>query len=223
MNNASNSGNFKTAIFADCLANSKEIFQLIDQVFPIDSCRHYEVLPLKLADSNLTLGMLDPANEESLKFVNSIAKVFRYDLKIQLIDLQTHQIILANYPQNSPQSSKAEQDQNKTVIDTNFNPSAPLNPGNRHRLADSAPTIISQSEDVSSVKSENAPELPDLPPDLDFLKDLVLTPPTQQKSAKPNADLAATLFEIPPEFLNQKNLTILMINRLSLEATLLNF
>ncbi len=204
MNNASNSGNFKTAIFADCLANSKEIFQLIDQVFPIDSCRHYEVLPLKLTDSNLTLGMLDPANEESLKFVNSIAKVFRYDLKIQLIDLQTHQIILANYPQNSPPSSKAEQDQNKTVIDTNFNPSAPLNAGNRHRLADSAPTIISQSEDVSSVKWENAPESPDLPADLDFLKDLDLTPPTPQKSAKPNADLAATLFEIPPEFLNQK-------------------
>ncbi len=204
MNNDSNSGNFKTAMFADCLGNSKEIFQLIDQVFPLDSCRHYEVLPLKLVGSNLTLGMLDPQNDESLKFVNSIAKVFKYDLEIQLIDLQTHQIILANYPQDAPQSSTAEQDQNKTVIDTNFNPSAPLRANNRRRLADSAPTIISQPANVSSVESENAPKLPDLPPDLDFLKDLNLTPATPQKSVKPTADSAATLYEIPPEFLNQK-------------------
>lgn len=204
MNNDSNSGNFKTAMFADCLGNSKEIFQLIDQVFPLDSCRHYEVLPLKLVGSNLTLGMLDPQNDESLKFVNSIAKVFKYDLEIQLIDLQTHQIILANYPQDTPQSSTAEQDQNKTVIDTNFNPSAPLHANNRRRLADSAPTIISQPANISSVESANAPELPDLPPDLDFLKDLNLTPATPQKSVKPQADSAATLYEIPPEFLNQK-------------------
>lgn len=201
MNNDSNSGNIKTAMFADCLANSKEIFQLIDQVFPIDSCRHYQVLPLKLIGSDLTLGMLDPQNEDSLKFVNSIAKVFKYDLEIQLIDLQTHQIVLANYPQNSPQFSRAEQDRNKTVIDTNFNPNAPLNGNNKRRLTDSAPTIIA-SEDVSTLKSENPSELP---PDLDFLKDLDLTPRTSEKSTKPKPkeDLAATLFEIPPEFLNQ--------------------
>ena len=205
MNNDSNSGNIKTAMFADCLANSKEIFQLIDQVFPIDSCRHYEVLPLKLIDSNLTLGMLDPQNEDSLKFVNSIAKVFKYNLEIQLIDLQTHQILLANYPQNSSHSSRTEQDQNRTVIDTNFNPNAPLNGSNNHRrLTDSAPTVISQSEDVSAQKSENPPELPDLPPDLDFLKDLDLTPPNREKPPKAKADLTATLFEIPPELLNQE-------------------
>lgn len=203
MNNDSNSGNIKTAMFADCLANSKEIFQLIDQVFPIDSCRHYQVLPLKLVGNDLTLGMLDPQNEDSFKFVNSIAKVFKYDLEIQLIDLQTHQIILASYPQNSPQVSRAEKDCNKTVIDTSFNPNAPLNGSNRRRLDDSAPTIIA-AEDVSTLKSENPSEATDLPPDLDFLKDLDLTPPTPEKSTKSTADLAATLFEIPPEFLNPK-------------------
>ncbi len=203
MNNDSNSGNIKTAMFADCLANSKEIFQLIDQVFPLDSCRHYQVLPLKLIGSDLTLGMLDPHNDDSLKFVNSIAKVFKYDLEIQLIDLQIHHIILASYPQNSPQVSRAEQDRNKTVIDTNFNPNAPLNGSNRRRLTDSAPTIIAE-EDVSVPKSKTPPQSSDLPPDLDFLKDLDLTTTTPEKSVKPKADLAATLFEIPPEFLNQK-------------------
>ena len=208
MNNGSNSGSFKTAIFADCLANSKEIFQLIDQVFPLDSCRHYEVLPLKLNGSSLVLGMLNPEKEESLMFVQSIAKVFKYDLEVQLIDLQTYQIILANYPQNQAQLDRQRQDQ-KTVIDTSFNPNAALKGINPRQNVYSAPTIISHPE-PNSIKESNLepsfddePELPDLPADLDFLKDLELTPKKKQPPAtRPGS--SATLFEIPPEFMNQK-------------------
>ena len=207
MNNSSNSGNYKTAIFADCLANSKEIFQLIDQVFPIDSCRHYQVLPLKLNDNNLVLGMLDPDRQESLNFVNSIAKVFKYNLEIQLIDLQTHQIILANYPQNSTEPVRAK-DENKTIIDTSFNPNAPLKGTTQRRaLVDSAPTIISPTPAPYQGEPDADPELPDLPPDLDFLRDLELTATAQNSPSKPaKADNNATLFEIPPEFRNQQPL-----------------
>ncbi|MEL6928603.1 MAG: hypothetical protein AAFO95_08215 [Cyanobacteria bacterium J06600_6] len=174
MNNSSNSGSFKTAMFADCLANSKEIFQLIDQVFPIDSCRHYEVLPLKLDGSNLVLGMLNPTKEESLRFVNSVVKVFKYNLEVQLIDVQTHQIILANYPQNVTKSPQ-QQDCNRTVIDTSFNPNAPLKGGQKKRVIDSAPTIISASE-AASIGKSNISGASDLPADLDFLKELNLNP-----------------------------------------------
>jgi len=203
MNNGSNSGSFKTAMFAECLANSKEIFQLIDQVFPLDSCRHYEVLPLKLDGNRLVLGMLDPNKDESLRFVNSVVKVFKYDLEVQLIDLQTHQIILANYPQNTPKVSQQQEDRNKTVIDTNFNPHAPLKGVDKPRIVDSAPTIISHSEAMPASKPK-ASELNDLPPDLDFLKDLELTPQPKQEVARAKPDSAATVFEIPPEFMNQK-------------------
>jgi hypothetical protein len=194
MNNSFNSGNFQTAMFADCLANSKEIFQLIDQVFPLDSCRHYEVLPLKLDGSNLVLGMLNPDRDESVRFANSIAKVFKYDLEIQLIDRQTHQIILENYPQRATQANRRPQDENQTVIDTSFNPNAPLKGVEKPRVVDSAPTIISPVMS-SPVDEIELPDLPGLPADLDFLKDLELTP---KPKAKP--DSTATLFEIPPEF-----------------------
>lgn len=200
MNNASNSDNFKTAIFADCLANSKEIFQLIDRVFPLDSCRHYQVLPLRLADSNLILGMLDPKNQESLKFANSIAKVYGYNLEIQLIDLPTHQIILANYPQDSSQSPTKNLG-DKTIIETNINLDVSPKNSNRRRFADSAATIISASSMTPGIEPEVELELP---PDLDLFKDLELTPRNTQKSVKPTVDSAATLFEIPPEFRNQQ-------------------
>ena len=209
MNNDSYSNDIQAAIFADCLANSKEIFQLIDTVFPLDSCRHYQVLPLKLEDNNLTLGMLDPSNEESLQFVKSIAKVFHYNLTLNVIDVQTHEIILNSYPQNSQQQSQSPQDQNKTVIDTNFSGgSIPLNEAqlNRRKFADSAPTIISQQpkSNTSPIESNMLAGLEDLPPDLDFLRDLDLESPSPAKPAKSQVDSAATLYEIPPEFLQQK-------------------
>lgn len=203
------SHNIQAAIFANCLANSKEIFELIDTVFPIDSCRHYQVLPLGLEGNNLTLGMINPSHEESLKFVNSIAKVFKYNLKLKLIDTQTLEIILASYSQKSqqPQRQDREKDRNKTIIDatvieTDFEPRKSSIESNTYikKLADSAPTIISEPDEIASSKNSNLPQgLEGLPPDLDFLKDLDLSP----KSPKPAADSTATLYEIPPEFINQ--------------------
>ena len=195
MDHSSNSSNLKTAAFADCLTNSKEIFQLIDRVFPVDSCRHYQVLPLQLAGDCLTVGMLEPSNEESLKFINSIARVFGYRLEIQLLDRQTLQIILASYPGST--QSPPPPDQNPTVIDNSFNSNTVSDERRlrRRKLADSAPTIISQpdkSQPSQPKTSQNLPDLDCLPEDL-----------SQQplsNSTQPQIDAAATFYEIPPEF-----------------------
>ena len=200
-----------TAMFADCLANSKEIFELVDSVFPVDSCRHYGVLPLGLTGQNLSLGMLNCTNEESLKFINSIAKVFKYNLQIKQIDEQTLKIILTSYLQASSQSPKqnGDRDRNKTVIDSEFNSSQTdiARDSVRRRIADSAPTIISQPDrQPAPLKPNSANSIDDLPADLDFLKDLDLslrsdTTDTKQKKSE---DRDSTLYEIPPEFLNRQ-------------------
>ncbi|MBE9046495.1 hypothetical protein IQ255_19130 [Pleurocapsales cyanobacterium LEGE 10410] len=197
-NNSHSSNDIQEALFADCLANSKEIFQLIDSMFPVDSCRHYQVLPLKLEANDLTLGMLQPNEEESLKFVNSIARVFQYNLEIKSIDSQTIEIILASYA-NTQQPQEFELDRNKTVIDTNFNPSKNHTPSRKSK--DSAPTVVSQSAQNTPPE---LPELPDLPPDLDFFKDMDLASQSAKKSPPSKTDSAATLYEIPPEFVKQQ-------------------
>ena len=201
INNSNSYDNFKTAIFTDCLANSREIFQLIDGVFPLDSCRHYQVLPLKIVGNDLTLGMLDPSHEESLKFVNSIARVFKYNLEIQLIDEQTFQIILASYPQKSPQS-RSNSDRNQTVVDDNFNPITALKSNNSSkRLSDSAQIV----SDLASAPKSN-PQIPYPAQDLSQESNSTQSAPTsvrKTREPKPKKDLAATLFEIPPEFLKQ--------------------
>ncbi len=213
-NNSSHFNNdLPTAMFADCLANSKKIFELIDSIFPVDSCRHYQILPLNLEDGNLTLGMLNPENPESLKFINSIAKVFNYNLKLELIDDQTLEILLASYPQNHQKAAKQDRtkDRNQTVIDATIieagfdsNRASVTNDFPRKRLADSTPTIISQSEVTDSEpKTETPKGLEGLPPDLDFLKDLDLSP-NSPSSASKAADPTATVYEIPAEFSHQQ-------------------
>ena len=214
-NNSSNhSSDIPAAAFAECLANSKNIFELIDAVFPVDSCRHYEVLPLNLIGNDLTLGMLYPDNDESLKFVSSIAKVFKYNLSLKLIDEQTLQIILDSYPQKSksPREQNRGEHQNKTVIDATaidqaFDPNQFSNnriPARRN-MADSAPTVISQPErSITANKEPVQSSFADLPADLDFLRDLDLSSPSNDRSPKVESDKSGTLYEIPPEFLNQQ-------------------
>ena len=218
------SNQIQTAMFADCLANSKKIFELIDTVFPVDSCRHYQVLPLDSEGNNLVLGMLDPSNEESLKFVNSIAKVFKYNLELKLIDTQILEIILSNYSHNSQQPTRKNRDRDKTVVDAtvidatvienNFdsNSSSIAENSSKRKLADSTPTIISESDQHSSSQESQLPlGLEGLPPDLDFLKDLNLSPQSTDKpvelTPKPSrasTDGNANLFEISPGFSNRQ-------------------
>lgn len=211
-NKSQNLNELSAAIFSDCLANSKEIFELIDSVFPVDSCQHYEVLPLALVGKDLSLGILDPNNEESLKFVNSIANVYKYNLQLRLIDRQTLEIILASYNKSSQQSQRQNKDLDRkqtvidaTVIDQEFRPHAADSTANynqKRRLADSAPTIISVPDEDPSPKPPKASVLDDLPPDMDFLRDIDLSPqPT--KKPRPAAEDSVTLYEIPPEFQSQ--------------------
>lgn len=202
------------AMFADCLANSKNIFKLIDTVFPVDSCRHYEVLPLKLDGNELEIGTIDPNNEESYKFVNSIAKVFKYNLSFKLIDAQTLKIILDSYSQNSQRTERAnrKKDRNKTVIDAtviedNFdsNNSSKSNNYPSRKHADYAPTVISQTARQSFSPSDKvASNLEGLPADLDFLRDIDLSSPKSDKPLPAENDKSGTLYEIPPEFLAQQ-------------------
>jgi len=182
-NNRSNlpdNNNIESAMFADCISNSREIFKLIDSILPLESCLHYEVLPLNLKANHFSLGMLNPQNQDALNFIRSIANAFHYTLDIQLIDAQTHQLLLANYLQNPPPEQIKETDHHQTIVEPNFGLESSSQPNElpkSRRLSDSAPTIISQPQETpSQFHSKPKVELPmplrDLPPDLDFLRDL---------------------------------------------------
>jgi hypothetical protein len=67
---------------------------------------------------------------------------------------------------------------------------------------DSSPTVVSPLEPIAAPSSQKSP---DLPPDLDVLKESDFSPESSSKTARTKKDSAATVFEIPPEFLQQQS------------------
>lgn len=197
------------AVFADCISNSKRIFQLIDSFVPVEFCLRHQVLPLDLKNKNLSIGMIDPEDSKTLNSLNSIVGSFGYGLTVKSIDIQTHQLIIENYLQCPNPGSKRDP-MKQTIIDESV---APIN-NNRRRRLDSAPTIISIPEETPSFKKEDASAtLIDLPPDLDLIKEQALANNSLSSSG---VDATMTLTDIPPDFLESKTERIDQHERLTL-------
>ena len=187
----------QSATFADCIANSKQIFQLINSILPVESCIQHKILPLGLQNNYLTLGMLNVENLSAINAVRPIANSFGYYLNIKSIDAQTYQLILDNYFKASilQKSSNSNQDRDKdqTVID--INPIFPERESNKK--LDSVPTTISQPKDqVQQPPVDSFMTLTEMPADFDFLREA----PPQSKTPKPTADASMTLTEMPADF-----------------------
>ena len=80
-------------------------FKLIDVVFSLESCLHHQILPLELFDNHLVVGMVDPKNIQAIRFIGPILQPLGYGFHVQMIDIKTHQQIMATYLQRSPNSS----------------------------------------------------------------------------------------------------------------------
>nr|MDJ0776205.1 pilus assembly protein PilB [Mastigocoleus sp. MO_167.B18] len=50
----------------------KQLFSLIDRVISFEACLYHQILPLKLENNNLLLGIVNPEDREALDYVNSI-------------------------------------------------------------------------------------------------------------------------------------------------------
>jgi type II secretory ATPase GspE/PulE/Tfp pilus assembly ATPase PilB-like protein len=77
--------------------NQEAIFQLIQLVLSLESCLHYQILPLRLNNNCLVLGMVNPKDVSAFKFAHSVINSLGYSIDIKAISSNTHQSILAAY------------------------------------------------------------------------------------------------------------------------------
>ncbi len=77
--------------------NKEQIFEIIDSVISIESCIHYQFIPLAIKNNILTLGMINPEDRTGYNFIYPIVTSLNYTLKIIKLDSQIHQLILAAY------------------------------------------------------------------------------------------------------------------------------
>ncbi len=151
--------NAQSAVFAECISNSKQIFQLINSILPVESCLSYEVMPLELEGKNLVVGMLDPANQNSLNYLRPLATSFGYELNLKLIDSQTHQLILAAYLKNPLPAQTPKRDWKQTIVDTAPQPPFSKEDWNK-TIVDTAPQLPFNKEDWKQTIVDTAPKPP---------------------------------------------------------------
>ncbi|MFQ3618907.1 MAG: hypothetical protein SNJ57_18960 [Cyanobacteriota bacterium] len=75
----------------------QQMFVLIDGILPFEACLYYQVLPLKLEDSCLLLGMVSPEDSLAADYVRRIIAYHNYYPQPQLISSDALQAALSAY------------------------------------------------------------------------------------------------------------------------------
>ncbi|BAY36680.1 hypothetical protein NIES2111_10110 [Nostoc sp. NIES-2111] len=75
----------------------EQIFQLIDSLLPFEVCLYHQILPLKLQDNQLSLGMVNPEDSGALEYVNHIVSYLKGTMNTQEITDEIHRTLLSKY------------------------------------------------------------------------------------------------------------------------------
>lgn len=150
--------------------NKKQIFEIIDSIVSLESCLHYQFIPLALKDKVLTLGMINPEDKNGYNFIYPIVTSLNYHLKILQVDDKTHQSILAAYlkkdlideSHRDYKQDDSPQDFKQTVIDQRSE-NTPLFDGGvisdsqqdfKQTVIDFQPDLVNNYPSPSPVESE---------------------------------------------------------------------
>ncbi|MGF1675046.1 MAG: pilus assembly protein PilB [Rivularia sp. (in: cyanobacteria)] len=101
----------------------EQIFQLIESILCFEACLYHQVLPLKLEDNNLVLGIVNPTDAAALDYVNGILSYLKSTLETQSLTAETHRVILSeylNYKNRSAEVSKLASNQREEVENQSF-------------------------------------------------------------------------------------------------------
>ncbi len=107
----------------------EQIFRLIENILSFEACLYHQILPLRLEDNNLLLGMVNPQDSGALDYVTHILSDMSNVMVTQLITADTHRIMLSaylNYKNSILPSAKGgeqplanlDQDKKAATIDT---------------------------------------------------------------------------------------------------------
>lgn len=87
--------------------NQKQLFSLIDTVLSFEACLYHQILPFKLENNHLLLGIVNPENEEALNYVSSILAYMNCTITTKPILADAHRKILSTYLNHKNKSTGA--------------------------------------------------------------------------------------------------------------------
>ncbi|MEM6837565.1 MAG: hypothetical protein AAF609_11970 [Cyanobacteria bacterium P01_C01_bin.120] len=80
-----------------------QIYTLIDAILPFEACLYYQVFPLSIESSCLTVGIVDPDDESAIEYVTKQISYINYSIQFQQITSEWHRNVLSKYLNHSAQ------------------------------------------------------------------------------------------------------------------------
>lgn len=184
--------------------NKEQIFEIIDSIISIESCLHYQFLPLALKDNILTLGMIHPEDRNGYNFIYPIATSLNYTLEIIKLDSQTHQLILAAYLKRDLTAAKNNHLEQKIQSD--------LPKKSSNLTLNSAPTLIDTPNNSSY--NHQTPNLHD--------RETLIVDPQEEITPDNNSSSPDGFFSSSPEIFSSEPQIIDSSNSLEVKAQHIN-
>ena len=135
--------------------NQEQLFSLIDTILSFEACLYHQILPFKLENNHLLLGIVNPKDEEALSYVSSILGYMNYSVTTEQIKADIHRKILSAYlnHKNRTQGSSALEILRSVKISVN---NGSENPVVNNSNAKVAPTESNESS-VNNITSRQNP------------------------------------------------------------------
>ncbi|MEC4817680.1 MAG: pilus assembly protein PilB [Scytonema sp. PMC 1069.18] len=89
---------------SDQMLDREQVFRLIETTLSFEACLYHQILPFKIEDNNLLLGMVNPQDNVALDYVNRLLPYLKCKMETQAITGDIHRTILSaylNYKNNS--------------------------------------------------------------------------------------------------------------------------
>ena len=83
-----------------------QIYALIDSILPFEACLYYQVAPLSIEGSCLTMGTVDPDDPAATEYVTKQLSYINYSIRFQKIESDWHRDLLSQYLKYTAESEK---------------------------------------------------------------------------------------------------------------------
>ena len=108
-----------------------QVYVLIDSILPFEACLYYQVLPLFIEGSRLTIGMVNPDDQTASEYVKKQLSYINYSIDFKRIQSDWHRDLLSKYlshnakAQQPPPSPPPVKSEVKSEVKSDEPPSPP--------------------------------------------------------------------------------------------------
>ena len=83
-----------------------QIYALIDSILPFEACLYYQVAPLSIDGSCLTMGTVDPDDPAATEYVTKQLSYINYSIRFEKIESDWHRDLLSQYLKHTAESQQ---------------------------------------------------------------------------------------------------------------------